>query len=69
MSRFLRQMLGFELDARPFFELAVELVAAQPQAIWCQQRAHRIHATVFKARLGVSLETVGAGVDIPGIDQ
>jgi hypothetical protein len=60
---------GFQLHTRPFFQLAEQLIAAQPQLFRRQQRTHRVDAAVFKAGAGFILKTPGAGFEIAGVDD
>lgn len=69
IRRFVRQALGFQLYARPFFQFAEQLIAAQPQQFRRQERAHRIDAAVFEAGAGFILETFRAGLEIAGVDD
>ena len=69
IGSFLRQAVGFELHARPAFQLAEQLIGAQPQQLGLQQRAHRINPPVFKAGAGFTLETAGAGLQIAGVEH
>ena len=69
ISGLLRQAFGFELHARPFFQLAEQFIAAQPQLLRRQKRTHRINAAIFKASAGFILEAFGAGFEIAGVDD
>lgn len=69
ICRFVRQALGFQLYARPLFQFAKQLIAAQPQQFRRQERAHRIDAAVFKTGAGFILETLRAGLEIAGVDD
>ena len=66
---FVRQAVRFQLHARPALQLAEEFVSAQPQQLRLEQRAHRVHAAVFKAGTGFTLKTVGAGFQIAGVEH
>ncbi len=66
---FIRQLVGFQLQARPAFKLRKQLVGAQPEFCRWQERAHRVHAPVLIARLRFTLEALGAAFQIAGIDH
>lgn len=66
---FVGQRVGPQLHPRPLFQLAEQRIGTQPQRFRRQQQAHRIDAAVLKARPGVGLEAVGAGLKIAGADQ
>ncbi|SAJ25490.1 Uncharacterised protein [Enterobacter cloacae] len=69
VRRLLGKRVGFELHARPAFQLGVELVGTQPQHFRRQQRTHRVNAPVFKAGARFAFKAAGTGVDIPGVNN
>ncbi|CCJ79001.1 2C-methyl-D-erythritol 2,4-cyclodiphosphate synthase(EC:4.6.1.12) [Cronobacter muytjensii 530] len=61
---FIGERFGFQLYARPGFQLRMKFISAQPEFFRWQQRTHRVNAAVLITRDGVGPEAVSARLKI-----